>query len=76
MKLVAPELGIDPAALAASWHDYSFDVGDTKTLAADLAGIDAAVGASEPDRDAATPDYPSLFDFTAEDQALAATAKP
>ncbi len=75
-KLVAPELGVDPAALAASWHDYIFAVGDTKTLAADLDAIDAAVGASEPDRGAATPDYASLFDFTAEDQALAAATKP
>ncbi len=75
-KLVAPELGIDSAALAASWHDYIFTVGDIKTLASDLAGIDEAVGASEPDRGPATPDYTSLFDFTAQDQALAATAKP
>jgi ABC-type nitrate/sulfonate/bicarbonate transport system substrate-binding protein len=69
--LVSPELGIDPAALVATWKDYKFEVGDTDTLAGDLGRIDAAVAPSDSDRPGTSaPDYAALFDFSAQTQAL------
>ncbi len=75
--LVSPELGIDPAALVATWNDYKFTVGKTDMLAGDLGRIDAAVAATQPDRSGTSAtDYAALFDFSAEQQALGTMKTP